>query len=165
MKINSKTLTKAAIIAALYAALTLLVYPFSYGPIQFRISEALTILPFFMPEAIIGLFVGCIISNLLSPNIVILDVVFGSLASLLAAYLTYRMPNKWLAPLPPVIVNAIVIGAVITFSMSAGESFAAVLTLNTLSVGAGQLVVCYGLGLPLMFVMRKLNIGNNMGKI
>lgn len=165
MKINLKTLTKAGIIAALYAALTLMVYPIAFGSLQFRISEALTILPFFMPEAILGLFVGCIISNLLSPNIVVLDVVFGSLASLLAAYLTYRMPNKWLAPLPPVIVNAFVVGAIITFSMSAGESFAAVFAMNSLSVGAGQLIVCYGLGLPLMFIMTKLNIGKNMGNI
>ena len=162
MKFNSKAITKIAVIAALYATLTLLVYPIAFGSVQFRVSEALTILPFFMPEAILGLFVGCIISNLLSSNIVILDVVFGSLASLLAAYLTYRMPNKWLAPLPPVIVNAGIIGAVITFSMSAGESFAAVFAMNSLSVGLGQLVVCYGLGIPLMFVLGKFRV--NMTK-
>jgi len=158
MKLTPKKLAVSAVIAALYAALTLMVYPIAFGSVQFRVSEALTILPFFMPEAIIGLFVGCIISNLLSPNIVLLDVVFGSLATLLAAYLTYRMPKKWLAPLPPVIVNAVVIGAVITVSMSAGSSFAVVFLMNSLSVGFGQLVVCYGVGLPLMLVMDKMKM-------
>ena len=158
MKLTPKKLAVSAVIAALYAALTLMVYPIAFGSVQFRVSEALTILPFFMPEAIIGLFVGCIISNLLSPNIVLLDVVFGSLASLLAAYLTYRMPKKWLAPLPPVIVNAVVIGAVITVSMSAGSSFAVVFLMNSLSVGFGQLVVCYGVGLPLILVMDKMKM-------
>ena len=158
MKLTPKKLAISAVIAALYTALTLLVYPIAFGSVQFRISEVLTILPFFMPEAIVGLFVGCIISNLLSPNIVVLDVVFGSLATLLAAYLTYRMPKKWLAPLPPVIVNAVVIGAVITVSMSAGSSFAVVFLMNSLSVGFGQLVVCYGVGLPLMLVMDKMKM-------
>lgn len=162
MRIDLKKLTKAAIIAAVYATLTLMVYPIAFGGIQFRVSEALTILPLIMPEAILGLFVGCIISNLLSPNIVILDVIFGSLATLIAAYLTYRMSNKWLAPLPPVVINAVVIGAVITFSMAEGTSFGVAYAVNALSVGIGQFVVCYGLGLPLLHVMKKLRIGGNV---
>ncbi|MCL2517117.1 MAG: QueT transporter family protein [Oscillospiraceae bacterium] len=156
-KFNVNTITKTAVIAALYVAFTMLVAPFAYGPVQFRLSEALTILPFIMPEAIFGLFIGCIISNILSPY-GFLDLICGSLATLLAAYLTYRAKSKWLAPLPPVIVNAVVIGAVITVSMSAGEAFMAAYAYNALTVGAGQLVVCYGLGIPLLLILKKLFI-------
>ena len=91
-RINKMThfLTRAAIVAALYTAVTLVVYPFSFGALQIRISEALTILPFFMPEAVVGLFIGCIISNMFSTNIIILDVIFGSIATLLAGFMTYN---------------------------------------------------------------------------
>ena len=158
-------LTRAAIVAALYTAVTLVVYPFSFGYLQIRISEALTILPFFMPEAILGLFVGCIISNFFSPNIIILDVIFGSIATLLAALLTnlcskLGKAGRWLAPLPPVLVNAVVIGLVLALSMTQnGEgSFYTLFLFNALTVGAGQLVACYGLGLPLSFILDKLMI-------
>lgn len=157
-------LTRAAIVAALYTAVTLVVYPFSFGYLQIRISEALTILPFYMPEAIVGLFIGCIISNFFSPNIIILDVIFGSIATLLASLLTYlcsKLGNKlgrWLAPLPPVLINAVVIGLVLALSTTNnGEgSFYTVFLFNALTVGAGQLVACYGLGIPLSFILDKI---------
>lgn len=156
-------LTRAAIIAALYTAVTLVIYPFSFGYLQIRISEALTILPFFMPEAILGLFIGCIISNFFSPHIVILDVIFGSLATLLAALLTNQCnklgkAGRWLAPLPPVLTNAVVIGLVIALTMTqSGEgSFYTIFLFNALTVGAGQLVACYGLGIPLSFILDKI---------
>ena len=157
-------LTRAAIVAALYTAVTLVIYPFSFGYLQIRISEALTILPFFMPEAIPGLFIGCIISNFFSPNIIILDVIFGSLATLLAALLTYfcsklgKKTGRWLAPLPPVIINAVVIGLVLALSTANNEngSFYTVFLFNALTVGGGQFVACYGLGIPLSFVFDKL---------
>ena len=157
-------LTRAAIVAALYTAVTLVVYPFSFGYLQIRISEALTILPLYMPEAILGLFIGCIISNFFSTNIVILDVIFGSIATLLAALLTFlcsklgKKFGRWLAPLPPVIVNAVVIGLVIALSMTqSGEgSFYTLFLFNALTVGAGQLVACYGLGIPLSFIIDKI---------
>ncbi len=156
-------LTRAAIIAALYAAVTLVIYPFSFGSLQVRISEALTILPFYMPEAVPGLFVGCLISNLFSPNIVILDVIFGSIATLIAAVLTYycrRLGKKgrWLAPFPPVIANAIIIGLVIAWTMtSAGEgSFYTLFLYNFCTVGIGQLIACYGLGIPFSFLIEKI---------
>ena len=164
-RINKMThfLTRAAIVAALYTAVTLVVYPFSFGALQIRISEALTILPFFMPEAVVGLFIGCIISNMFSTNIIILDVIFGSIATLLAAFMTYscrKLPKggRWLAPFPPVIVNAIVIGLVIALSTtSAGDgSFYTAFLYNALTVGAGQLVACYGLGIPLSFILDKI---------
>jgi len=156
-------LTRSAVIAAMYAAVTLVIYPFSFGYLQIRISEALTILPFFMPEAVLGLTVGCIISNFFSPNIVILDVIFGSIATLLAAILTrfcvkLGKKGRWLAPLPPVLVNAVIIGLVIALSTtSVGDSsFYAVFSLNFCTVGAGQLVACYGLGIPLSYIIDKI---------
>ena len=164
-RINRMThfLTRAAIVAALYTAVTLVVYPFSFGALQIRISEALTILPFYMPEVILGLFIGCIISNMFSTNIIILDVIFGSIATLLAALLTYLCSKlgkkgKWLAPLPPVIINAIIIGLVLALTTTAaGEgSFYTVFLYNCCTVGVGQLVACYGLGIPLSYIFDKI---------
>lgn len=165
-EINKKKLrflTRAAIIGALYAALTLLFIPFSFGSVQFRVAEAMTVLPLFFPEAIAGLFVGCAISNIMTPNIPVLDVVFGSLATLAAAYCTSKfrsfggVKRAVMAPLPPVIFNAAIIGAVITFSMvKEGDSFAALYAANALSVGFGQAVVCYLLGVPLLLITEKL---------
>lgn len=112
----SKTawMVRSALIAALYAALTFVI-PFSSGLMQVRLSEAMCVLPYFMPSAVPGLFIGCLIGNLVSGAIPV-DVIFGSLASLLAAYLTYLMGkrgvNKWLAPLPAVVINALVLGGV-----------------------------------------------------
>lgn len=151
------TMTRAGIIAALYTALTLAVYPISFGAVQFRISEALCILPVLFPEAVPALFIGCIISNLLSPNIVVLDVIFGSLATLSAAALTRKLRDKpLLAPLPPVLINAVVVGAVIAYSVSGfGGGFRAAFLYNALTVGAGEIAVCYFLGLPLLFLLKK----------
>ena len=156
-------ITRAAIIAALYAAVTLVVYPLSFGNMQVRISEALTILPFFMPEAVTGLFVGCLISNFFSPNFVILDVIFGSLATLSAAMLTHlcaKMGKKgrWLAPLPPVLINAVVIGLVIALSTTGSEegAFYTAFIFNCCTVGISQFVSCYGLGIPLSYVFEKI---------
>lgn len=156
-------LTRAAIIGALYAALTLILLPFSFGAVQFRVSEAMTVLPVFFPEAIPGLFIGCIISNIMTPNIPVLDVVFGSLATLAAAYLTSRLRSSRgikraiLAPLPPVIINAVVVGAVITFSVvRTGDSFFTLFVTNAISVGAGETAVCYLLGVPLMLIVDRI---------
>ena len=87
-------LMQASLIAAIYAAITIALAPISYGQIQVRVAEALTILPAFTPAAIPGLFVGCIVANLYGGGGII-DVVFGSLATLMAAYLSYKMPKKW----------------------------------------------------------------------
>lgn len=87
--LTTRSMCVSAIIAALYAALTMLLAPISYGAIQCRVSEAFTLLPMLLPEAIPGLFLGCLISNLFSPVVTIWDIVFGSLATLLAACGTY----------------------------------------------------------------------------
>ena len=110
-----RKMTRGALIASLYVALTYVasVFGLSSGVIQFRISEALTILPVFMTEAIPGLFIGCIISNLMTPGVHPLDIAFGSVATLIGALLTYllrRLPEKfkWIATLPPILSNAII---------------------------------------------------------
>lgn len=157
MKKAIKFISRAALVGAIYAVLTLALYPISFGAVQFRLSEALTLLPLLIPEAIPGLFVGCIVANLLSPNIVVLDVVFGSLATLIAAVLTSRVKSVWLAPLPPVICNALIVGAVIAYSeVGAGAGFWAAYLFNLTSVGFGELVVCYALGVPLILALRRV---------
>ena len=99
-------LCRAAVIGALYAAVTLLLAPISYGNLQCRVSEALCILPWFFPETSWGLFVGCLLANLLGGNGP-LDIIFGSLATLIACLITARVKARGLALLPPVVVNAV----------------------------------------------------------
>lgn len=152
MRISARFLTRAAAVAALYAAFTLLLAPISFGPLQFRVSEALTVLPIFLVEAVPGLFVGCLIANLLL-SATVFDIVFGSLATLLAACLTRRLRNRpALALLPPVLVNAVVIGLILSLTL---ENTPFLLT--ALTVGVGQLGACYGLGYPLSLALRKIN--------
>ena len=117
MKINTRNLITAAIIGALYAVLTMVLAPISYGPVQFRVSEVLCILPFFMPCTSWGLFIGCIVANLMSAA-GLLDVVFGSLATLITCVCIAqcgKMGNtlraRLLACFMPVIWNALVVGA------------------------------------------------------
>ncbi|HPJ23155.1 MAG TPA: QueT transporter family protein [Clostridia bacterium] len=146
-KINPAFIARASVIAALYAALTLALAPISYGLVQFRISEALTVLAYFTPAAIPGLFLGCLISNIIGPY-GILDIIFGSMATLLAAILTYKIRNKFLAPLPPVLTNAFIVGPLVAYFVNVP------FYMGMLYVGIGQLAVCYGLGLPLIYALR-----------
>jgi uncharacterized membrane protein len=155
-----------AVVAAVYAVLTMVLAPISYGPVQFRVSEVLCILPFFFPFSVWGLFVGCIISNLISAYGVF-DVVFGSLATLLAALITMQLgrgkresiPVKALACLPPVIFNGIIVGAVIAYGITsvpgATESFLPTWAVVGLQVALGELGVLYVLGLPAMILLPK----------
>lgn len=148
-----KKLTTSAMVATVYLVLTLIFYIISFQPMQSRLSEALTVLPYFTPLAIPGLFVGCVLSNIIGGN-GIWDVVIGSLATLLSGYLTYKLTfrkpkRKWLAPLPPVLVNAVVVGA--ELSVLGDLPFFA----TVLSVGIGQVIACYILGYPLMLLIER----------
>lgn len=148
---STKFLLQAAIIASIYAVLTILLMPLSYGVMQIRVSEALTILPYFTPAAIPGLFVGCLISNAIGPNGII-DMIFGSGASLIAAVGSYLLRGRpLLVPLPPVAVNALIIGIMLHYIYGVPIS----LPLCILWVGVGQLVACYGLGYPLLKYLKK----------
>lgn len=156
---KTKYLIQGAMIAAIYFVLTYAVAPISSGLLQCRISEALTILPFFTPAAVPGLFVGCLVANLImmfTVGLLPLDVIFGSLATLVAAYLSYvisrRVPPKvgrWLAPAPAVIVNALVVGWLLSNVYQVGVSFA----VSAFYVAAGQIIACYVLGMPLLFLL------------
>lgn len=148
MKTNK--LTRGAMIAALYAALTLIFAPISIGSVQCRVSEALCILPMFFPESIWGLFAGCIISNTFIPGSHAFDIIVGSLVTLLAAFLTYKTrKNPYVAISFPVILNAVIVGGYIPFIYPGFP-----IHISILSVGIGQVMSCYGLGLPLYYILK-----------
>lgn len=156
-KKSVRQLTLAAVLAAVYAALTMFLPVPQYGPVQIRFAEALAILPFFFPEATAGLFVGCVIANLVSPYI--LDVIFGSLATLLACLWTQRLHSRWLAPLPTVVCNALIIGAEIAFAeVGLQPAFWPAFGLNAVSVGLGELAACYGLGSILLSALYRNDV-------
>ena len=143
---NKKVLriTQAAMIAAIYVVLTVFISAFNLasGAIQVRISEALTILPVFTPAAIPGLFLGCLISNLVT-GCMPLDVVFGSLATLIGACGTYALrKHKWLAPLPPIVANTIIVPFVLRYVYLAEVT----IPFFMLTVGIGEVISCYLLG-------------------
>lgn len=144
---HTRFIVEAAFIAAMYAALTILI-PGGSGQVQVRVSEALTVLPFFMPAAIPGLFAGCLLANIIV-GVSLYDVIFGSLATLAAAFLTRKMPVKYLAPLPPVVINAVVVAFILNISLNAP-------LLATMGfVAIGEIIACYGLGYPLMLLIGR----------
>ena len=120
---NTMFLVQAAAIGAIYVVLTLLFAPLSYGEVQVRFSEALTILPYFTPAAIPGLFVGCILSNLLGGAIPV-DIIFGSIATLIGAIFTYKLrgASKWLAPLPPIAANTVIVPFVLYYGYGVNDA-------------------------------------------
>ena len=150
---KTKFLTQAAMIAAIYVILVEIFKPISYGIMQVRIAEVLTILPYFTPAAVPGLAVGVLISNTLGPN-GMLDIILGTLATLIAAYLTYKTQRKILAPLPPILINAVIIGAMLYY-IFLGTADETALTVIMAWVALGQTIVCYGLGYPLMLILDK----------
>ncbi|MCR5655061.1 MAG: QueT transporter family protein [Lachnospiraceae bacterium] len=147
-------ITQAAVIAAIYVVLTIAISAFNLasGAIQVRISEALTILPFFTEAAVPGLFIGCLLANLLT-GAPIWDVIFGSLATLLGAVITYllRKKTKWMAPVPPILSNTLIIPFVLHFAygIPGGIPF------FMLTVGIGEILSCGVLGMCLLFVLNR----------
>lgn len=150
------SLTLAAIVAAVYTVLTLCLPIPQYGPIQFRAAEAMTLLPFLFPAAIPGLAAGCFLANLLGSPYA-LDWVFGTLATLLAALWTSRMPNRYLAAVPPVVCNALIVGAEIAyFSTLDGAAFFPAFAMNAAAVGLGEALVCFILGMLLLRALDQI---------
>ena len=152
---NKKALfiTQAAVIAALYVVLVVIFNYISFGPIQFRVAEALTILPYFTPAAIPGLFIGCILANVIG-GAVIWDIIFGSIATLIGAVFTYllRKKSKFLAPLPPVLANTIIVPWVLKYAYGAEE----MVWFMAVTVGIGEILACYVLGMMLLFALNKV---------
>lgn len=145
---NTKSLVKAALIGSVYYVLVVIFAPISYGPVQIRIAESLTVLPYIWPEAVPGLFIGCILANMIG-GFGIIDVVFGSLATLIAAIITRKMPNLFLAALPPVIVNMIIVGSYLSLLLDLP------LVPTFLYIAVGQAGACFAVGIPLIWMIQK----------
>ena len=149
---NILFLTHAAVIAALYVVLTFIASALgiSSGVIQIRFSEALTVLPYFTPAAIPGLFIGCLLANILT-GAAIPDIVFGSLATFIAAMLTRKLRKyKWLAPVPPILANALIIPFVLLWAYSINP-----LWFSFITVTIGEVISCGILGMLLLFTLKK----------
>ena len=144
-------LVQGAAIAAIYVVLTVVFAPFGFGEIQLRVSEALTILPYFTPAAIPGLFVGCIIGNTLGGAIPV-DIIFGSLATLIAAVFTYLLRHRrYLAPVPPVAANALIVPFVLRY----GYGVPLPIPFMMLTVGIGEVLSCGVRGRPWWLPLKR----------
>ena len=159
MKPTTRSLTRAALIAAIYLLLTILFQPISFGAVQFRISEALTLLPVLTADAVPGLLVGCLLANLLGGGIWY-DVALGSVATLLAAISTRKLRNQPLAAaFMPVLYNGLIVGPVVylAYVRAPGEAISWPLMFSSMgTVALGELVVCYVLGLLLLKALRRM---------
>lgn len=144
---------QAAVIAALYVVLTYVFSAFASGVIQVRVSEALTIMPAFTPAAIPGLVIGCLLSNTLT-GCVLLDIIFGSVATLIGALGSYALRrHTWLVPIPPIVSNMIIVPFVLRFAYGATDAFPFMIA----TVGAGEIISCYLLGMILYGALKKVN--------
>ena len=144
---------QAAVIAALYVVLTYVFSAFASGVIQVRVSEALTILPAFTPAAIPGLVIGCLLSNTLT-GCVLLDIIFGSVATLIGALGSYALRrHTWLVPIPPIVSNMIIVPFVLRYAYGATGAFPFMIA----TVGAGEIISCYLLGMILYGALKKVN--------
>ncbi|MBQ5805661.1 MAG: QueT transporter family protein [Lachnospiraceae bacterium] len=152
MKENkTRNLVFSALIASIYVVLTLLLRPISYGPIQFRVSEALCVLPYFTPAAIPGVFIGCLISNLLG-GAVVMDIVFGSLATLIGAIGSWLLRrNRWLVSLPPILSNTLIIPWVLKFAYGSED----LVWYMMITIGIGEILAIGVLGQLLISVLAK----------
>jgi len=149
---HSAFMTHAAMIAAIYVVLTYIFAPFSFGDVQVRVAEALTILPIFTPAAIPGLFVGCLIGNILG-GAILPDIIFGSLATLIGAVFTYllRKKSQFLCVLPPIISNTVIVPLILKFAY--GMNLPIALLMFTIAIG--EIISCGMLGLILYYALRK----------
>ena len=147
---STRILARVAILAAVYALLTVLppLNALGYGPVQVRVAEALTVLPYVLPWAPASLYLGCILANLGSPFIA-WDLTLGALGTLVAAVLTRRMPKPYLAPLPPVVINALVVSSYVA-PLSGMPYWPTVFY-----IAAGEVVACYVLGYPLLLYLLR----------
>ena len=155
-KITVRELALCGVLAAAYAGVTVATASFAYGPIQFRIAEALCVIPFFAPVTTLGLFIGCLAANLFSP-VTALDIVIGSAATLLGCLWTSRLRSRWLVPLPTVAVNGVMVGAMLA-AVYTPDAFWQGFLLNGAQVAAGELAVMAVLGLPLAAYLQRTGL-------
>ena len=148
-KITVTSIAQGAIIAALYVVLCIVFQPISFGAVQFRIAEALTILPLFTPAAVPGLFIGCLLGNLLT-GAIIWDVIFGSIATLIGAIFGYMLrSNRWLVPFPAVLANTVIV----PFILKYGYGDPTPMPLMFLYLFIGEILGCYILGEILAYIL------------
>lgn len=157
MRLNR--LVRAAVITCIYVVICLLTSNLSFGPIQLRLSESLALLVVFSPDAIIGVTVGCLISNMLASAPI--DMVVGTFATLIAALLSYRLRNirfkklSLVASIPPVVVNAIIVGIELSYLYYPKELAVRMIPLNILTVGLGQFICCSVVGVLLVYLIER----------
>lgn len=152
------------IVAALYVVLTYLLAPISYGPVQARISEAMTVFPIFSLNMIPGITLGCLISNLINPdNLGPVDIIGGTLATLAAGILSRVIGKKniWLGIIPPIVCNGVIVGGYLPFLLFDEVTWQTVLV-TMLTVAAGEAAVLVVLGLPLVAVIGKTGLKNKL---
>lgn len=187
MRIKTRTVAHAGVIAAVYAALTLVIIqnPIGYGPVQFRLSEVVTVVACLTPAAIPGLAIGAMVANAFMMMqfgvLALFDVVFGSLASLLGALWTWRHRRRpAVALLGPVLTNALIVPAYLPIMLggATGVDFYRISALGidmsrawwmmylfgVVAVGFGQAVVIYGIGMPLLSVLKRLGVDRMLGE-
>ena len=164
-KFTTKDLTLAAVIAALYAVLGYFgnIFGLTFGVVQIRFAEALTVLPFLFPATAPGLALGCLITNLLSPYGPI-DMVMGTLATAIAAWLTIRMPRWYLAALPPVLVNMVILAPMWSWAETGAVNgaFWRLCAFNAGTFVVGEVAACYILGTVLLLAMPKIHYFRTM---
>ena len=149
---TTRFIAQAGIIAAIYVALVLLFAPISFNVIQFRIAEALAILPYFTPAGIPGVTIGCLIGNLIGMGEP-LDIIFGTLATLIGAFGSYALRrNKGLVPIPPILSNTIIIPWVLRFAYGVPDAIPYLM----LTVGIGEVLAIYVLGMILLLTLERL---------
>lgn len=146
-----RLMTESALIAAVYVALVLLFKPISFGAIQFRIAEALCVLPFFSLSAVPGLAIGCLLGNFFS-GAAMPDVIFGTFATLLAAILSYKLRtvSKWLVCLPPILANAIIVPFVLQYAYGVTDGYFFLFA----TVGIGEILAVGVLGNVLLLALE-----------
>jgi len=147
-KFTARYIARTGIIAAIYVAITFIFAPISYGQIQVRLAEALTLLPMILPEAVLGLFIGVLLANMLGPWGIV-DIIFGSLTTLVAAYITYRFRRTYIAYLSPILLNAFGV------SLYLYAFFQIPYWITVFYIAAGQSVAVLALGIPLLRLVKK----------
>ena len=151
MSVNILQVTRGALVAAIYVVLVIAFQPISFGYVQFRVAEALTLLPFLWPEAVPGLFIGCLVSNFYG-GLGIIDIVFGSAATLIAGVLSGYAKSPLLAAVPPVVVNGVIVGGYLSYILNVP------MPLSMLYVALGEGMACFALGIPLIKLLKRTNI-------
>lgn len=148
---KAQYITRAALIAAIYVIITYILKPISYGPLQIRISEVLTLLPVVESSAVLGLFAGCFIANLLG-GMGPWDIYLGSFLTLVSAYLTSKTDNLFVGAIPPIVLN--MFGVSFYVSKLSGIPY----FLTTLTIGIGQFITVFCIGIPIFLAMKKTGL-------